>query len=86
MAEKKRNIFLHDVKAEIAYSSQGAHIERSFPVRSDPRQHALLIERKLRKSQEEALSQRQVAAIRYKEGLYLEFSGEANSELNTKSL
>ena len=86
MVEKKRNIFLHDVKTEIAYSSQGARIERSFPVRSDPRQHAQLIERKLRKSQEEALSQRQVAAIRYKEGLYLEFSGEANSELNTKSL
>ena len=43
MVEKKRNIFLHDVKTEIAYSSQGARIERSFPVRSDPRQHALLI-------------------------------------------
>ena len=86
MAEKKRNIFLHNVKAEIAYSSEGAPIKRSFPVRLDPRQHAQFIEARLKKSQEEAMSQRQVAAIRYKEGMYLEFSGEVNKALKTESL
>lgn len=86
MAEKKRNIFLHDVKVEIAYSSEGVPIERSFPVRENPKQHAQFIERRLRKCQEESISQKQVAAIRYKEGLYLEFFGEQNKELNVKSL
>ena len=86
MAEKKRNIFLHDGKTEIAYSSEGAHVKRSFPDRLNPRQHAQFIERQLKKSQEGFLSQRQVAAIRYKEGLYLEFSGEVNKALKTESL
>lgn len=86
MAEKKRNIFLHDGKTEIAYSSEGAHIKRSFPVRQDPVQHAQFIRKQLEKCQKDALSQHQVAAIHYKEGLYLEFSGEAHKELKTESL
>ena len=31
MEEKKRNIFLHEVN-KLEYSSEGAHIQRSFPV------------------------------------------------------
>lgn len=86
MSEKKPNIFLRDVSEAISYSSEGARIERSFPVRSNPRQHAAIIEKKLKECQKKALEQKQVAAIRYKEGLYLEFSGEVNKELNVKSL
>lgn len=86
MSEKKRNIFLHDTKEEIAYSSGRTQFGRSFPRRANPKQHALFIERQLRKCQEEAQSRKQVAAIRYKDGLYLEFSGEAGMELKTESL
>ncbi len=86
MTEMKRNIFLHDGKTEIAYSSEGAPFKRSFPVRQDPRQHAQFIGSQLRKCQEEKISRRQVAAIRYKEGLYLEFSGVAHKSLKTESL
>ncbi len=86
MSAKKPNIFLRDVSEVISYSSEGARIERSFPVRSNPRQHADIIKKKLQECQKKAIEQKQVAAIRYKEGLYLEFSGEVNKELNVKSL
>ena len=85
MAGKKRNIFLHEVN-RMSYSSEGAHNTDSFPVRLNPRQHAEHIESLLKQCMEEIPTQTKVEILRGKEGLYLEFSGETNKELNTKSL
>ena len=85
MAGKKRNIFLHEVN-RMSYSSEGAHNTDSFPVRSNPRQHAEHLESLLKQCLEEIPTQSKGEVLRGKEGLYLEFSGETNKELNTKSL
>mgnify|MGYP000020764910 FL=1 len=85
MAGKKRNIFLHEVN-RMSYSSEGAHNTDSFPVRLNPRQHAEHIESLLKQCLEEIPTQSKGEVLRAKEGLYLEFSGETNKELNTKSL
>lgn len=85
MAGKKRNIFLHEVN-RMSYSSEGVHNTDSFPVRSNPRQHAEHLESLLKQCLEEIPTQSKGEVLRGKEGLYLEFSGETNKELNTKSL
>ena len=86
MKIEKRNIFLQDTGEKMSYVSKGAYGEHSYPIRSNPRKHVQYIQRRLQECQKESLSQKQVAAIRVKEGLYLEFSGAAAKELNVKSL
>ena len=86
MAVEKKNIFLTETRDTLPYVSSGKRIDRGFPVRTNPGAHASFIARKLRECREHDLTQRQVAAIRYKEGVYLEFSGAENFELCTKSL
>ena len=68
-----KNIFLHGTELSLPYVSKSARFESNFPRRSNPRAHADFISRKLQECREQSLSQRQVAAIRYKEGVYLEF-------------
>jgi hypothetical protein len=48
--------------------------------------HAAYISRQLQAAAEASLTQKQVAAIRYKDGVYFEFSGAENHELAIKSL
>jgi hypothetical protein len=56
------------------------------------RRHALSIQRQIEicqeqtKEQKRADSSKQIAAIKHKNGMYLEFSGEVGCELATKSL
>lgn len=86
MEIEKRNIFPQDTKETLPYISRGTLGKHAYPVRENPEQHAQYIERRLQECQREALSQGQVAAVRLKEGLYLEFSGAAAKELNVRSL
>ena len=86
MAVDKRNIFLESTKDVLPYVSGSKPFKRKFPLRSDPAAHAAFISRKLQECKEQSLSQKQVAAIRYKEGTYLEFSGASEHDLNIKSL
>ena len=85
MAVDKKNIFLSQTAEPLSYSSVSRPIGCNYPHRTTT-SHANFIQRKLRECYAESLTQRQVAAIRYKEGVYLEFSGAPQHDLAVKSL
>ena len=86
MPVEKRNIFLQETQDTLPFVSKRKRSGTTFPVRTNPGAHAAFIARKLNECKSEDLTQRQVAAIRYKDGLYLEFSGAENYDLNVKAL
>lgn len=81
-----KNIFLHDTQLPLPYVAQSRRPVYSYPRRTNPLAHAEFISRKLQECREQSLTQKQVAAIRYKEGVYLEFSGAAQHDLPVKKL
>lgn len=85
MAVDKRNIFLSQTAEPLSYTSAQRHVGSQYPRRNTV-SHADFIRHKLRECYAEELEQRQVAAIRYKEGTYLEFSGAPQYDLAIKSL
>ncbi len=85
MSVEKKNIFLDGTKTSIPYVGSG-NGPKNFPPRDDHKAHAKRIERKLKECYERSQIQKQAAAIRYKEGVYLEFSSAAQYDLATKSL
>lgn len=92
MPENKRLLFLTDTKASLDYVSKSSPSQKNFPTRANPSQHAAFISRRIQECQRESsshstnLTQEQVAAIHYKDGMYLEFSGSQNYDLAIKSL
>lgn len=86
MAVEKKNIFLRDTMRSLPYTSSSTPINRNFPERINPQTHAAFIERKLQECRKQSMTQKQVAAIRYKQGVYLEFSSSAKHNLAIKSL
>ena len=86
MPVEKKNIFLNETRDVLPYVSRKSRVDLKFPVRTNPCAHASFISRKLSECQTQSLSQRQVAAIRYKEGMYLEFIGAEQCDLYTKAL
>lgn len=92
MPENKRLLFLTDTKASLDYVSKSSPAPKNFPTRDNPFQHAAFISRRIQECQRESgsrptnLTQEQVAAIHYKDGMYLEFSGAQNYDLAVKSL
>ena len=85
MAVEKRNIFLTHTVETMPYISTSKPIGTNYPKRTVA-EHAAFIEKKLQKCYADSLSQKQVAAIRYKEGTYLEFSSAKGHDLAIKSL
>ena len=85
MAVDKGNIFLTNTQDVLPYVSGSKRANRSLPIRNDPRAHAEFIRQKLNECQEKSLSQKQVAAIRYKDGTYLEFTSAVDCDLPLKS-
>lgn len=85
MAVDKRNVFLENTAETMSYSSAPKPVGSSYPPR-DITSHAQFIEKKLKKAYESAITQKQAAAIRYKEGVYLEFSSASKHDLAVKSL
>lgn len=85
MPVEKRNIFLQDIRDTLPFVSKRRRSGASFPVRANPSAHAAFITQKLHECKSQDLSQRQIAAMRYKEGLYLEFSSAENYNLHTKA-
>ena len=87
MPENKRLLFLTDTKASLDYVSKSSPAPKNFPTRDNPFQHATFISRRIQECQRESgsrptnLTQEQVAAIHYKDGMYLEFSGAQNYDL-----
>ena len=86
MAVDKKNIFLSHTAAPYPYSSESHPVKKKYPQR-DPAAHAAHIQRKLSEAYvAHNLTQSQVAAIRYKDGIYLEVSGAAGHDLETQGL
>ena len=83
---EKKNIFLQNTKRELPYTSQQKRVSHDYPVRENPHQHVQRILDQLMRCQERDLSSEQVAAIRCKSGLYLEFEGVASKEMKVNSL
>ena len=81
-----KNIFLQDTASPLPYVSRSGFPGSKYPVRTDPDAHAKFISRKLQESRNQDLTQKQVAAIRCKDGLYLEFSSAVQHDLATKQL
>lgn len=86
MPIEKRNIFLQETRDTLPFVSKRGRSGTTFPVRANPGAHAAFIAQKLTECRSQDLTQRQVASIRYKDGLYLEFSGAENYDLHTKAL
>lgn len=86
MPVEKKNIFLSNTNTNIPYASRQTPVGKNYPKRSDISSHATLIKRKLKECYERSANQKQVAAIRYKKGVYLEFSSAAEHDLAIKSL
>lgn len=86
MAVDKKNIFLEQTRESLPYASRQRQSGRSFPTRNNPEAHAAFIAERLRQCNAQALEPKQVAAIRYKQGVYLEFSSQKGFPLNIKSL
>jgi hypothetical protein len=88
MPVDKKNIFLSGTIEPMPFTSRSAPgAERAIPSR-DVAQHANYLKGRFKEAyaQNKNLTQQQVAAIRYKEGVYLEFSGQQNHDLVVKSL
>lgn len=88
MPIEKRNIFLTGTIEPLPFTSKsGRGSENAIPQR-DVQQHANFLKRKFERAYAEnkTLTQKQVAAIKYKEGIYLEFAGQQNHDLVIKSL
>ncbi|HHX12256.1 MAG TPA: S8 family peptidase [Clostridiales bacterium] len=86
MSVEKKNIFLSDTNTAIPYVSRSMPIGKNYPQRDNSKSHAAFIGRKLSECYERSETQKQAAAIRYKEGVYLEFSSAAKYDLAIKSL
>lgn len=85
MAVDKRNIFLSDTVESMDFLGTARPIKSHYPRRDVP-SHADFVQKRLNECYERSDAQRQAAAIRYKEGVYLEFSGASGYELCVKSL
>ena len=85
MAVDKKNIFLTNTAEAMPYVSKPQMGSFSYPKRN-VKSHAELIQKKLQDSYKAAITQKQAAAIRYKEGVYLEFSSASQHDLAIKSL
>ena len=91
MTVEKPLIFLKDTITQSAFSPPKGGGERSIPERSDQMGHANYLRGRFQAVREarddsKQLTPQQVAAIKYKEGIYVEFVGQANYDLLTKSL
>lgn len=80
MAVEKRNIFLTQTVETMPYSSMSKNVKSNYPNRTVAT-HAVFIQRKLQECYARSAQQKQAAAIRYKEGTYLEFSSAKGYDL-----
>lgn len=90
MPENKKLLFLSDTKEALDYIPKRAFSTTNYPKRTNPGQHADFIRRKIQECQTQSgasattLSPEQVAAIHYKEGMYIDlqnFTAEALREI-----
>lgn len=85
MVVNKKNIFLTQTSESMPYMSSPSRGGGRIPER-EVGWHASFIHKKLTDCYNESLTQKQVAAIKYKSGTYLEFSSASEYDLTIKSL
>lgn len=87
MSVDKKNIFLSGTIESLPFTGKGGGGSTVIPER-DTAQHAKYLKRRFEEAyaNDRKLTQRQVAAIRYKKGIYMEFAGQQNHDLVIKSL
>lgn len=88
MAVEKKNIFLSATIKSYLYRAQGKLIEGPRIPQRNPLQHAMSLKTELTAAyrKHSTLTPQQIAAIKYKDGICLEFSGKKGHELIVKSL
>lgn len=86
MAVDKKLLFLRDTDTPLAYKKAKSNIKKNIPIRENANRHGDYLKRRFDEAIQQSLTQRQVAAIRYKDGTYLEISGKSGYELTTKCL
>ena len=86
MVLKNKNLFIEGTCVRLGFTSKGGFSTSNYPIRSNPREHAKFIEKRLQECQTQITEQRKTAAFRYRDGLYLEFKGKEANDLNIKSL
>ena len=87
MEIERRNIFLNDTTSTLEYTSRPQRGETTIPSRN-PHRHALYLQKQFNDvyKQNQELSKQQIAAIKAKDGIYLEFSSKEDNDLLYKSL
>lgn len=86
MAVEKRNIFLSNMVEPLPYTSKSKPgPKKKIPLR-DINAHANALKHKIEEAYAESLKQKNAAAIRYREGTYLEFSSMQQHDLTVYSL
>jgi len=85
LSVQKKNIFLLNTNTTLPFVCKQAGGDKKLPIR-DIQAHATFIKRKLTECYENSITQKKAAAIRYKEGVYLEFSSDSKYDLAIKSL
>jgi hypothetical protein len=88
MAVEKKNVFLSATVKSYIYRAQGKLIEGPRIPQRDPIQHGTALKAELTAAYKKhnTLTPQQIAAIKYKDGICLEFSGKKGHELIIKSL
>lgn len=89
MTVEKKNIFLYNTAENSSFSSPRHGFSKiKIPTRLDRAGHGNYLKRKFEEvyKQNQGLTQRLLSAIRYKGGVYIEFSGQENHDLVVKSL
>jgi hypothetical protein len=88
VAVDKKNLFLSDTVKSYVYRAQGRPIEGPRIPRRNPVQHVATLKADLAAAYQSHrdLTPKQIAAIKYKDGICLEFSGKKGHELIIKSL
>jgi len=88
MAVEKKHIFLTDTTKSYNYTAQGKPADGPRIPQRNPSQHAATLKRELSAACQKyySLVPKQIAAIKYKDGVCLEFSGHRGNDLIFKSL
>lgn len=84
---EKANIFLSNTKESMPYKTiRGGGGKNNYPVLTQPLAHVRKLKQELDSIINSAITPKQVAAIKEKDGFYLDISGQQGYELNYKSL
>ena len=84
---EKANIFLSNTKESMPYKTpKKSRVKHNYPDLERPLEHVRKLKQELESIVNSSISPKQVAAMKVKDGFYLDISGKQGYELNYKSL